>query len=98
MPPEVFNFQKYNSNAITTGSLRAYWKIQAPWEEMPVTLGLRPRVIGISSLGAWIFQCALSDPVVISQCVGVDSMRPSPLAHLFFLVFIRQVCLLNLTH
>ena len=63
----LFNFQKYNNNAITTGSLRAYWKIQAPWEEMPITLGLRPRVTGISSLGAWIFQCALSDPVVISH-------------------------------
>ena len=45
-------------------------KFQAPWEEMPVTLGLRPRVTGISSLGAWNFLFTLANILWMTHFIG----------------------------
>ena len=46
------SFPELYSNVIQTMFSRVKRKFQAPREEMPITLGLRPRVTGISSQGA----------------------------------------------
>ena len=49
------HFQNYTVMLFKWSFSRVKRKFQAPWEEMPVTRGRSPRVIGISSRGAWNF-------------------------------------------